>query len=123
MRNRGSLGYVLVALALWRVAHVLSVWHSIDHPRQTATSLPDGSSSAMTDERPSGPMPFHVRTSHNGDMMSRHGSTESYGENWRDRAMRDRYADSSDDESDTDIAVPAPTLAPGKPMMNPTPSR
>ena len=121
MRNRGLWGVGFIAVAIVRFAFALSYLHSVGHSTATAASPPTDTMTTMAGARQHfRQTPDNIYTSPGREIISSDGTTREFGDNPA-QAIRD----SSEDDLDSDVPEPAPTpiFVPGKPMMEPAPSR
>lgn len=114
MRNRGLSAVVFIAVVIVRLAFAAGSVHSVNHSTATAASPPSDTTTSMADAREHfRQTPDNIRTSPGRGVMLSDGTTREFGDS------------SEEDLDDSDGPEPAPTpvFVPGKPMMNPAPSR
>lgn len=120
MRNRGLLGVGLVAVAIMRIAFALSYLHTVSHSAATAASPPTDTTTMADAREHFRQTPDNIRTSPGREAISSDETTREFGDN-----PAQAIGDSSEDDLDNDAPNPRPTpiFVPGKPMMQPAPSR
>jgi hypothetical protein len=126
MPYRLVISLLFIVAALLRLATALTFWHPTPHGSATAASRPFDPTAAMTDaQRRSGQMPDTARASRGGVVILGDGSVHQLGDNPTDQAIRRAVADGgrTDLDEDSPEPEPSPRFVPGKPMMDPTPSR
>lgn len=113
MRNRGLSAVVFVAVVIVRLAFAAGSVHSVNHSTATAAS-PRTDTTTMADAgQHFRQTPDYIGTSPGREVMLGDGTTPEFGDSSEDDL----------DDSDAPKHAPTPIFVPGKPMMNPAPSR
>lgn len=126
MPYRLVISLLFIIAALLRLAGAMVSSRPSHHATATAASRSLDPTAAMSDSRQQfGRIPDTIRASHRGVVILDDGSMHQLGDSPTDQDIRRRIADGSQTEFDDDYPSPerSPRFAPGKPMIDPTPSR